>query len=89
MSISSQKIQGYKNPESKKRKKTSHAWKKLMNGTNLAEPIIASFLGIIANVTCLKVLCHKSKKIFRKNYQAGTRKTRPRMLCCADLRRRV
>jgi hypothetical protein len=83
MSSISQQIQQYKNPE--RRKKTSHAWKKLTNGTNLAEPIIASFLGIIANVTCLKVLCHKSKKNFRKSYQAATRKTRPRTLCCADL----
>lgn len=39
--------------------RTSHAWKKLSNGTNFAEPVVASFFGIEANIACLKALCIK------------------------------
>lgn len=50
----------------KKKLRTSHAWKKLSDGTNFTEPVIASFFGIRANITCFKVLCQKSHRSFRE-----------------------
>nr|GMC74530.1 hypothetical protein Iba_chr03cCG11130 [Ipomoea batatas] len=35
------------------------AWKKLTDGSNFAEPIIASLFSISADITSLKIICQK------------------------------
>lgn len=53
-------ITKYKNNVNE-RLKTSHSRKKLADGTNFAEPVIAGFFGIITNTSRSKIICHISK----------------------------
>lgn len=61
--------------------RTSHARKDLTDGTNFAEPVVAGFFGIKADVASFKILCdtsntsvmqnfclQKKKKIYRQFY---------------------